>query len=437
MEVWGFVVAILLGALIGLQREYTKKHFEEKGTAGLRTFTIVALLGAVIGYLSGSITSWMTIVGFVGIMIFAFVSYYLTYVKTKNISETTQAVFIFTYLIGVMCTTGYLELAIIIGIIITALLAFKDKLHGVAEKMDRKELFAIIKFALIAFVVFPLLPNKNYSPMDIPGLGDLFSGIGINVNVLAQLDVFNPSHIWLMIVLIAGINFVGYFLSKSIGAKKGFGLMGVVGGLVSSTAVTLSMAAQSKKNNSVFKPFLIAVIVAMSIMFIRIIFEVAVVNNSLLPTVFFPLFIMSLIGFGVAFLLYKSKGIKKNEKPQKIELKRPFDFIPALKFGVFFAIVLFVAKIAQLFLGDAGIYLTSILSGLMDVDAITLSMASLSGSGEIGNFVASTAILLAAISNTLVKAGMAFFLGSKKFGRSVVWTSLLILIVGIGALFLF
>lgn len=435
MEVWGFAVAILLGALIGLQREYTKQHFDDRGTAGLRTFTIIALIGAVLGYLSGSMTSLLVIVGFVGIMIFAFMSYYLAYKKTKDISETTQAVFIFTYIIGAMCVTGYLKLAVIIGIIAMALLTFKERLHGVAKKMDRKEIVAIVKFALITFVVFPLLPNKNYSPADIPGLGELFSGIGINTSVLSQLNVFNPSHIWLMIVLIAGINFIGYFLSKSVGTKRGFGLMGIVGGLVSSTAVTLSMASQSKKNKNLFQPFLVAVIVAMSIMFIRIIFEVAVVNNSLLPTIFLPMFVMALLGFLISFMFYKRKRLQKESKPQKIELTQPFDFIPALKFGLFFAVVLFIAKIAQLFLGNAGIYLTSILSGLMDVDAITLSMASLSKAGEVGNFVASTAILLAAISNTLVKAGMALFLGSKKFGKRVVWISIGILLAGLAVLF--
>jgi len=129
--------------------------------------------------------------------------------------------------------------------------------------MKGKELYAVVKFALISLVVLPILPNKNYSPLDVPGLGDLLVGLNVDVSFLSQLNVFNFYHIWLMVVFIAAINFVGYFLVKMVGSKKGYGVLGFVGGLVSSTAVTLSMAGESKKQK-VFSPFILATIIAAS-----------------------------------------------------------------------------------------------------------------------------------------------------------------------------
>ncbi len=435
MEFWGLVIAIFLGALIGLQREFSQQKEHIQRFAGFRTFILITLFGGMMGYLSEGITSIFVIVGFIGVVLIIAVSYVLGYMKSKDMSATTEISGILVYILGVMCTTGYIQLAVILGIIITAILTFKERFHQIAQKMEKKELFAVIKFAIVSLVVLPILPNKNYSPLDIPGLGDLLIGIGLKGNFLSQLTVFNPAHIWLMVVFVSGLSFLGYFLVKIIGSKKGYGVLGFVGGLVSSTAVTLSMAGESKNNKGNYFPFVLAVILATAVTFIRIIFEVAVVNNSLLSTLFVPMIFMALAGFIVAYFFYRRRDKKK--KAKKIEFKQPFALKPAIKFGLFFAFILLISKIAQLLFGSIGIYATSILSGLADVDAITLSMASLSKNGVISNFVATTAIILAAASNTLVKAGLAYFLGGKKFGRMIVWSFLFILAVGLLVLFLF
>jgi uncharacterized membrane protein (DUF4010 family) len=269
--------------------------------------------------------------------------------------------------------------------------------------------------------------------MDVPGLRDILLGFNINPTFLSQLDIFNFYHIWLMVVFIAAINFLGYFLIKMIGSKKGYGILGFVGGLVSSTAVTLSMAGESKQYKVVF-PFVLATVIATSVMFVRVIFEVAVVNSSLLTILLMPLGTMALVGFGLAFLFYR-RGNKSQKKAKEIEIEQPFALKPALKFGLFFLLVLFVSKITQLAFGQVGIYATSVLSGLADVDAITLSMASLSKSGSVTDFVATTSIILATASNTLVKAGMALMLGNKKFGKIILGIFLAILLVGLSVLF--
>jgi len=434
MEVFNFAVAIFLGALIGLQREYTQQKEHLKKFAGFRTFILIIFFGAILGYLGGTVDSLLVIIGFAGVFLLTLISYVLTYIHDNITSATTEISAIMSYILGVMCVTGYVQLAVIFGILIAAFLTFKERLHKIAKKMKGKELYAVVKFALISLVVLPILPNKNYSPLDVPGLGDLLVGLNVDVSFLSQLNVFNFYHIWLMVVFIAAINFVGYFLVKMVGSKKGYGVLGFVGGLVSSTAVTLSMAGESKKQK-VFSPFILATIIAASIMFVRVIFEVAVVNSSLLKGLFFPMISIAITGLGIAFIFYKrKKGGKK--KAKEIEIEQPFALKPALKFGLLFLLVLLVSKITQLIFGKVGIYATSILSGLADVDAITLSMASLSKTGGISNFVATTAIFLATVSNTLVKAGMIYFLGNKKFGKIILGVFLLMLFIGSIALFI-
>lgn len=432
--VFGIVVAIFLGALIGLQREYTQQHLNYKSFAGFRTFILVAFLGSILGYLTKSFDSTWVILGFVATVLFAVSAYFVLYKNSKNVSGTTEIAFILTYILGVMATTGNSELAVVFGIIIATFLTFKERLHGIAKRLESKELVGMIEFALIAFVVLPFLPNKNYSPLDIPGLGNVLTGLGASSKFLSQLDIFNLHTIWLMVIFIAGINLVGYFAVKLIGSKRGYGIIGFVGGLVSSTAVTLSMAEESKENKKVFHPFLLATIIASSVMFIRVIFEVAVVNSLLLPSLVLPMGVMAILGFGIAFMFYKRKNKKKKEV-EEVELKQPFALGPALKFGGFFVLILFLSKLTQILFGKIGIYFTSLFSGLADFDAITLTMSNLSKTGEIGSTVATIAIILAVASNTLVKAGIAYFMGNKKFGRIVFGIFSLILLVGLAVLF--
>lgn len=434
MEIWNFIVAIFLGALIGLQREYDQQHIHLKKFAGFRTFILITFLGAILGYLGKDYNSILVIVGFIAVILMSFSSYILTYLKLKFTSATTEIAAIMSYVIGVMCTTGYAQLAVIFGILIVTFLAFKTRFHNFAKKLQEKEIFGVVKFALISLVVLPILPNKNFTPLDIPGVGNLLLGLGISESILSQIDVFNLYHIWLIIIFVAGISFLGYFLVKLVGSKKGYGLLGFVGGIISSTAVTISMADESKNNKKNLSPFILATVVATGVMFIRVIFEVSVINPYLLKILFIPMILMALTSFLLAFIFSKRK--KDNKKIKEVEFKQPFALKPALKFGLFFALILLVSKVAQIMFGSVGIYVTSILSGLADVDAIVLSMSSLSKSGGVSDFVATTAITLSVMSNTLIKGAMAYFLGNKKFGKIILGLFVLILLVGGLILFL-
>lgn len=436
MDILNFFVAILLGALIGLQREYTQQRSHVKKFAGIRTFILISLLGALLGYLSINVLQSYAIVvaGFVAITLIAIASYLVTYFRYKDTTATTELASILTFVIGLMCTVGFMKQAVVIGILIAVFLTFKQGLHSIASKIKNKELLAIVEFALILLVILPLLPRKEFSPLDVPILKDLLLALNIPESILLQLNVFNPYNIWLMVILVAGISFLGYMLTKFLGSRRGYGLIGLVGGIASSTAVTISMAEESRKNKKGINLFVVAAVIASATAFIRILIEVIIVNNSLVKLVIIPLGVMSIAGYAIALVLYLKEN--KTKKAKELELKQPFNIRRALKFGIFFAFILFIAKLAQVTLGPVGVYLASIFSGLADVDAITLTMSSLSKIGEIAPEVAVTAIILAASSNTLAKAGMAWFFGEKRFAKHITIISVLILVLGLGSVYL-
>jgi len=442
MELIGIlVVSALLGALIGLQREYNQIHEKIRQFAGIRTFILFSILGATLSYVSSIIIKdyWLLVAGFALIAILSIVAYMLDYLNKKDSGATTEVAAILTFAVGILCGLNLIEEAVIFGILITVILTFKKNIHHFAEKMKQKELIAIVQFAVFSLVILPLLPNKEYSPLDVPVLGELLKSIGLGENILNQLAIFNPYHFWWMVILVAGISFLGYILVKFLGTSRGYGLTGLVGGLVSSTAVTLSMASESKKYKKVVNPFVAAVVVASATSFIRVLLEVMIVNNSLVSMIIVPLGLMGLLSYVIAFIFFlrESKAEQKKAGTKEIQFEQPFNILTALKFGLFFVLIIFVAKLAQIFAGSTGLYVAGILSGLADVDAITLTMSKLSKLGEIAPNVAVITIILAVASNTLVKAGMAWFLGEKKFAKYILVIFALILLVGLGSVFLF
>ncbi len=431
----GFLVAIALGALIGLEREMEQQTLKRQDFAGLRTFTLITLLGAITGFLSRTVfNSYMfVIIVFLSLAALGIISYYVLSNIQKKIGATTQITVMLAFVLGVMCTIGYASMAIIFTVIIATFLAFKGKLHGFAKKIEKNELFATIEFAIVSIVVLPFLPNKNFSPMDIPYISKVISSIpSISTSFVSQINVFNPYKIWLMVVFISGLSLVGYLLIKYIGTKKGIGMTGFLGGLVSSTAVSSTMSAESKKHKRYVNPFVFATVIASSMMFIRIIIEVLVINNKLLLYVFVPMFVMAIVGLIAAIIFWKNTKNPEHD----IEFETPFALAPALKFGLFFALVLVVAKIANLLFGNAGVYVASLLSGLADVDAITLSMASLAAAGDLTLKTAGIAITIAAASNTIVKGFIAYLFGAKEFAKKIILVFSIIPILGLIVAFL-
>lgn len=403
-----FLFSLLVGVFIGFEREYAKRKFERNTIGGVRTFILISIFGALSGYLSIFFENlWFFVIPFILLSLLILINYSYMIRKTNDLHTTTGICAFLVFILSAMVFYGFGKFAVALSILIAVLLSSRHYLHQFIGKITKKELTDILKFAIITLVVLPFLPNKAYGP----------------------LEVLNPYHIWLMVVFVSAISFFGYVLVKIFGAKKGISITGIVGGLVSSTAVAMGFSNQSKKENkNLTNAFALAIVIASTIMFIRILFEILVINKNLLGTVIVPLGLMTIVGFLFSYYYFK---VKKKEKKHSLELNSPFTLGPALKFGAFFALVLLLSKAAQIYLGTKGIYLTSIFSGLADVDAITLSMAKLASNGVVTEKVASSAITLAAMSNTLVKGGIVYFLGSKELKKKITLAFGSILIVGL------
>lgn len=403
-----FLIALAIGALIGTERE--RKQLNKSEFAGIRTFILIALFGIVSAFISEFYPN-VLIISFLGLIVLVGLSYMASTRENGDIGITTEVVALITFVLGALCYTDEgIMIAPIIAIIITALLAAKSYLHGFIRKISEKELTNTLKFLIIAFVILPLLPDQTMGP----------------------LDVFNPYQIWLVVVFISAISYAGYILMKLIGAERGLGLTGVVGGLVSSTAVATAMASRVKENELVIRAAVFAVVIASSMMFLRVLFEVLVINPDLISLLVIPMLSMGIVGIFLGILAWKVTKIR--ELDSEIELKNPFSLKPALIFGLLFIAILFISKIADIYFGSSGLYVASIISGLADVDAITISMALLAKT-TISPEVAVTAITLAAISNTIVKFLIVLFFGTRKFGQIVGLIFAAIITTGLIAIF--
>jgi len=403
-----FLIAIALGVLVGLEREFALSREKKESFGGIRTFTLVSILGALVGYLASIYSFWILVAGIVCFAVFAIVFYLTESQITKSLGATTEIASFTVFIIGMLCMSGQLRLAVISAIVVTLFLSLKGPLHTFVHKVSKEDIYSTLKFAIIAFVILPFLPNQVYGPY----------------------GVFNPYKIWLIVVLISGISFIGYIAMKTVGAKKGMGLTGFLGGFVSSTAVSMSMSNTSKKITKMVNPFVFAMVIASSTMFFRVLVIIGILNKAILPKLLIPLIAMGVTG-AIAALFVWTRKEKVSEKEKDVKISSPFTIKPALKFAVFFIIVLFIAKIGFQYLGSKGMYLTALLSGLADVDALTVSVAELTRTGGITASVGVFSVVIAVIVNTIVKAGIANIFGSSEFKKKINIIFAAIIVVGV------
>ena len=392
-----FAVALAIGMLIGIQREHSAFVEKRHGMlfAGVRTFPLFTLAGcaaAWVAELAGNPGVLIAACASIGLLI---VTAYVYRARHGDVGMTTEAAAVLAVLIGALCFYGHVQMAVAIGIATAILLTAKLELRRFASHLTREDEFATLKFAVITAIVLPVLPDEPLGP--------------------PPFDVLHPYQAWLMVVLISGIGFLGYVLVKIAGSRRGLALTGVIGGLVSSTAVTLSLAQRSRARAELAPAVGLALFIAWTLMFLRVLFEIAVVNRSLLAAVGPPLAAATLAGLFFCLWLYRRAGRGETDATA---VSNPFRLGPALSFGLLFAVILVVSRAAQLWLGETGIYASAAVAGSVDVDAISLSMAQMSRDpGELSHAVASQAIVLAAIVNTLLKGAIVGFSGSRGLWR--------------------
>ena len=409
-----FATTILLGALIGIEREKRKAEEEKTGhIAGLRTFILLALLGAAAGWLSRTLsTPWILAAALLIVGAVVVAGYFVTARSSQDgRGLTTEIAAVVVFLLGAMVMLGYETLAIGLGVVTAAVLAYKQPLHGFVEKLGWDDVYAGLRLLIATFIALPLLPDQTIDPW----------------------GALNPYKLWLLVILISSLSLVGYVLTRLLGASRGVALTGLVGGLASSTAVTLSFAKEGREKPGIANALACGILLAWAVMFIRVLVLVAVVNRALLAPLLVPFLVMAVtVGAFAAFYYFRDGSTEQRGSAKgEVDVKNPFSLMAAAKFGVLFAVILLAVKIVQQTMPPSGLYAVAALSGLVDVDAITLSMAELAQSGEAHTAV--IAIVIASLSNTLVKCGMAFVVAGFALGKPLLMATVATLLAGLAA----
>ncbi|MBI2572485.1 MgtC/SapB family protein [Candidatus Woesearchaeota archaeon] len=404
-----FAIALALGLLVGLEREYARYKGRGHKHAGIRTYALIAIFGSLSAYIGQSVNIWIFVVASILLGAFVIAGYFaIAEHERKYIGATSEIAAFVVFFVGALCVYGELRLATLVTIAITTILYARSILHNLAKHMSKQEMTDTLKFAIIAFVILPFLPNQGYGPHEL----------------------FNPYIIWLMVILISGISFVGYILMKLYG-EKGIPLAGFLGGIVSSVAVTTSFATRSKKQVSLYRPLSLGILLANGIMLGRVLIEVAAVNRELLIKMLLPVGILAVITLILCyFLWHKAKPVK-----QDIELGTPFSLWPALRFALLLSFALTIIKLAGIYLSHTGVYFVSALSGFADVDAAALSLSHLAGK-TLDFTTARNGILLAVITNMGTKGAIAYSMGSPKFGKLVISLFSVLIVGGLAIIFL-
>ena len=378
-------IALALGLLIGLQRERS-----ESKTAGIRTCTLIAAFGTLCGLLATFYGGLMIAVGAATVAALLFVANLAKIHGEKpEPGLTTEAAVLVTFAVGAYVVNGYVEVAVALGGVTAVLLHFKQPLHALVNRMGEREVTAVMQLVLIAMVILPVLPDRTFGPF----------------------DVLNPREIWMMVSLIVGISVAGYIAYKWLGDRMGTVVGGVLGGLISSTATTVSYARRTKDSSHGASLAAVVIMIASTISVARVITEVVVVASNIVRSVVPPLAIffcwMALISAAMYFVA--RRGDTKLPEPDS-----PAELKPALIFGALYALILLAVAATKHYFGNAGLYVVAVISGLTDVDAITLSTARLVSADRLGTTIGWKIMLIATLANVAFKGGVVAMLGSRR-----------------------
>jgi uncharacterized membrane protein (DUF4010 family) len=395
-------LALAAGLLIGLEREQSAPADPraESFLGGARTHPLVALAGALAALLARPLGAVPLAVAFAALVVFLAVNYVDDVRRGKDRGLTSEAAFLVSFLLGAAAAVPGLasspgrRVAAVLGtaVVAAALLSSKPVLQPLMRRVSREDLVSTLKFLIVAVVLVPLLPDRALGP----------------------LGALNPRVVGWMMLLVTGVSFVGYAATRLLGPSRGLGLTGLVGGLVSSTAVTLSMSARAREDASLARPAALAVVLASSVVFLRVEAMVALVNPELARQLAVPMLAMAGTGLAASLAMHRRGAAAA----AAVELRNPVSLSSAAKFTLLFAAVLVAAKAANLWLGSAGVYVAALAAGTTDMDAIALSMAELAPA-QLPVREAATAVFLAGVTNTVVKGVLAVSLGGWAFGRTV------------------
>ncbi|HRH98257.1 MAG TPA: DUF4010 domain-containing protein [Prosthecobacter sp.] len=378
--------ALGLGLLVGLQREW-----EQNPVAGIRTFALVSLFGALCGIMGIAYSGWViasAFIAFASMVILGNVSRLRD--KQPDTGLTTEMAMLVMFAVGVITVHGHRMIAVVTAGTVMVLLQSKKPLHNMVRRIGEDDLREIARLVLAGLVILPALPNRE----------------------MGYLGVLNPFAIWLMVVLIVGISLAAYLAQKFLGGAKGVALAGLFGGLISSTATTASLARRSHDRGACGISLAAIALIASAIVFVRVMAEVSIAAPAHLKEMLPPLLAM-MFWFGLvaamAHRIAEKKGTHVADESPPSELKS------AVLFGLLYAVVLIAVAAAREHYGHSGLYLAAALSGLTDMDAITLSTSSLVSTAHLEPGIAWRMILVGGMANVVFKMGLATVLGARAF----------------------
>lgn len=390
-------VALAIGLLIGIERGWQRKETEEgQRVAGLRTYSLIGLLGGVVGIMSRD--GGLLLVGlvFLGLAIASATAYVVTTRAGQDYGITSETAALGTYLLAVLAGSGEIGLASAAAIVMALLLGYKQRLHGLLHSLSRDEITAGLKLLLISVVLLPILPDRGYGPW----------------------QALNPYVIWLMVVLIAGISFFGYVAIRVAGPRRGIIFGGLFGGLASSTATTLAFARIGSREPQLARVLAAGTLLACASMIGRMLLLATLIHAPLLDRLWLPgtLLLLGTVA-PVGFYLFRH-GTGRPEPGDRTLLRNPVELKSALLFGALLGVIMVLGEALSAWAGDAGLWALAAASGLADVDAITLSLARMSAD-DTTVAVAAVGIVIAAGANSIVKGGMALAVGGRRLGLRV------------------
>jgi uncharacterized membrane protein (DUF4010 family) len=375
-----------LGLLVGLQREHAASQI-----AGIRTFALVTLLGTIMALLSDPYGGWLVAVGALCVSVLLYVANLAKLRRGDNEPGiTTEVAALLMYGVGAYLVLGDAAVAVLCGGIVAVLLQFKQPMHSFVSRMGADDIRLIMQFALLALVILPVLPNENYGPF----------------------GALNPHEIWLMVVLIVGISVAGYIVYKFFGQNAGTVVGGALGGLVSSTATTVSYSRRVGQQPSAVAQAAVVIVVASTVAIARVIVEVAVAAPPTVRHVAPPLMAMFLWMLALSFVVYWFDGQRETELPPP---KNPAELRIAIAFGALYAIIKLAVATTHHYFEDSALYAVAALSGLTDMDAITLSTAKLVEQERLSSTLGWQLIFTASLANLAFKCGIALVLGHRQF----------------------
>jgi len=387
-------VALALGLLIGLERGWERRELPEgQRAAGLRTFGIIGLLGGATAQLG---TPWILAAIALVLGLVVALGYWRESQADQDVSLTTAISAMLTFCLGAMAGAGELTVAASAAVIVALLLGFKPELHRMLRRIERSELLATLRLLLISVVLLPVLPNRGLGPW----------------------SALNPYQLWWMVVLVASLSYVGYFAHRLLGERRGVLLTGLFGGLVSSTALTLSLSRRAREEEGGVDLPAAGIAIGIAVMLPRMMLIVGVIDRLVALRLAAPMLAGAAASLaGAMWFGRHANGAAPPRSDGHDDLRNPLELATALEFGLVLALIMLASHAAAEFVGDRGLYAIAALSGLVDVDAISLSVAAMSLQGAASVETAAGAALSAALVNTLLKPVLAAVIG----GSPIAW----------------